>query len=457
MYTYETAVTKSIATFQDWKNIPAPARGELVRVFGDILRVSKETIAQAITSSMYKTIRESRGEVQEAIDMCDFAVGLSRQLYGVTMPSERPEHRLQELWLPLGPVGVITAFNFPCAVWAWNFCLAAVCGNTVLWKPSEKSPNVAHLMHQAWQEACVIKNMEQFIDVSIVLSDEVASGKLLASDSRIPLISATGSVKMGMQVASIVGARLGKCLLELGGNNVVIVSDKADLDLAVKGCVFGVVGTTGQRCTSTRRIIAHESIIDQLIDKMHAAFKTVIMGDPMDEDVLVGPVIDQDVSYAYGDAIFAAMQAGAEVIYGDQEFHFENDDRTYLLPTIVRTDKHLAVMDEETFAPIVYVMPYKTLDEALELANCVKQGLSSSIFTDSVLESEYFLKNSYTGIVNINTGTSGAEIGGAFGGEKDTGGGRESGSDSWKAYMRRVTSTVNFSGKLPLAQGIKFE
>lgn len=458
MDTYDHKVQKAQVTFKRWKNVPAPVRGEMVRVFGEVLREQKEDIARSITRSMYKTIRESRGEVQEVIDMCDFAVGMSRQLYGLTMPSERPDHRLQELWLPLGVVGVITAFNFPCAVWGWNFCLAAICGDTVVWKPSDKSKGVAERMHQAWEEVCLRMKKPEFIDVSTVLDDSLQSGKLLCDDPRIALVSATGSVRMGRDVAKNVGARLGKLLLELGGNNSAVVSEKADLDLAIKGCVFGAVGTTGQRCTTLRRVFVHRSVFKAFVEKMIAAYKTIRIGDPLDEDVLIGPLVDETAYKAMTFTMSRAQLQGALGSFGgDRIYPVDNDDRVYVSPCIITSEQHLPVMTEETFAPVLFVMPYDDINRAIDRANSVQQGLSSCIFTDSVLESELFLRESYTGLVNINAGPSGAEIGGAFGGEKDTGGGRESGSDAWKNYMRRVTSTVNFSGEMPLAQGISFD
>lgn len=459
MYEYDEAIQKSQNMFYEWKNIPAPARGEMIRVFGEVLRERKETIAQTITNSMYKTIRESRGEVQEVIDMCDFAVGLSRQLYGLTISSERPNHRLQELWMPLGVVGVITAFNFPCAVWGWNFCLAAVCGDTVVWKPSNKAKGVAAQMQLAWEEACLRTFHLEFTDVSIVLEDDVEYGIFLSGDNRIALVSATGSVAMGRAVATKVGERLGRVLLELGGNNSAIISEKANLNLAVKGCMFSAVGTTGQRCTSLRRVFVHESIHNEFVNKMIAAYNTIKIGDPFDEDVLMGPLIDEQAFDTMQRAIICAQVEGAHHVHGGDRVYVElsDDSPIHVSPAIILTNYHLPIMSEETFAPILYVMPYSDLKHAIEYANCVDQGLSSCIFTDSILESEQFLRDSYTGIVNINVGTSGAEIGGAFGGEKDTGGGRESGSDAWKTYMRRVTSTVNYSDEMPLAQGITFE
>lgn len=456
---YNTQVEQSIELFNKWKNVPAPQRGELIRVYGNTLRTHKETIARSITTSVYKTIRESRGEVQEVIDMCDFATGLSRQMYGLTMPSERPNHRIQEQWLPLGPVGVITAFNFPAAVWGWNFCLASVCGNTTLWKPSDKAVTVADLMQLAWEQACAQANMLEYKDLNAVVNADIETGQAMADDVRLPLISATGSVTMGRNVGARVAARLGRALLELGGNNAAIISQHADLDLAVKGCVFGAVGTTGQRCTTLRRAFVHESIIDTFVEKMVAAYCTIKIGDPMDEDVLLGPLVSLSAHTQMEMALNqSVVEAGRHCIqYGGTRLYMNNDERVYVTPAIVRTEKYITPMMKETFAPILYVMPYKTIEEAIELANRSHEGLSGSIFTNNVVEAELFMRESYTGLANVNTGTSGAEIGGAFGGEKWTGGGRESGSDAWKNYMRRATSTINFSGQLPLAQGITFE
>ena len=455
---YELTIERAIHVSNIWKHVPAPQRGELIRLYGEVLREQKEKLARAITVSIWKTIRESRGEVQEAIDMCDFAVGLSRQLYGLTMPSERPEHRLQETWQPFGVVGVISAFNFPCAVFAWNFCLAAVCGNAIVWKPSEKSPGVAIPMQMAWDEACDRFGHPEFRDVFSLISGGVEVGKQLCEDKRIALISATGSVRMGKQVAQTVGARLGKVLLELGGNNSAIVSDKCDLGLAVKGCVFGAVGTTGQRCTTLRRVFVHENICDEFVAKMITAYKTIKIGNPLDEEVLIGPLVDEEAYNQMFNAIKKAKEQGALGIFGgDRIYPVKDDNRTYVTPCIITSDSQLPIMQEETFAPVLYVIPYSDIHKAISMSNDVSQGLSSCIFTNDVRESELFVRDSYTGLINVNTSPSGAEIGGAFGGEKDTGGGRESGSDAWKNYMRRVTSAINFSGKLPLAQGIKFD
>ena len=442
-----------------WKQVPAPRRGEIIRTFGQVLRERKEEISQAITRDMGKTIRESRGEVQEAIDMCDFSVGLSRQLYGLTMPSERPNHRLQETWQPLGVVAVITAFNFPVAVWAWNFCVAAVAGNAVIWKPSLKGETCAQLTHEAWLEALYRERMMEHEHVNQMCWGGADKARQLAENSKVNLVSATGSEGMGAEVGSTVLRRLGKVLLELGGNNASIVSEHADVDLAVKGSVFAAVGTSGQRCTSLRRLIVHESLIDQVIDKMTRAYATIKIGHPLEEETLMGPLVSEAAYNSMQDTLAVCRNQGGTIVCGGERLEVldPNPWGPYVTPCIVRADKHMLIMNEETFAPVLYVIPYKTLDEAIDLANCVRQGLSSSIYTQDVNEAERFLAESYTGIVNINTSTSGAEIGGAFGGEKSTGGGRESGSDAWKAYMRRVTSVINYSGELPLAQGIKFE
>jgi aldehyde dehydrogenase (NAD+) len=459
--TVNDIITQAKQAFELWRKVPAPRRGEVIRTFGQVLRERKETISEAITRDMGKTIRESRGEVQEAIDMCDFAVGLSRQLYGLTMPSERPGHRLQESWQPLGVVAVITAFNFPVAVWSWNFCLAAVAGNSVIWKPSVKGQECASLTHAAWLEALRREDMVVHGNVNQMCYGNVEEARALADSPRVSLVSATGSEGMGAEVGSTVLRRLGKVLLELGGNNASIVSQHADIDMAVKGSVFAAVGTSGQRCTSLRRLIVHSSVIDEVIDRMSKAYATIKIGHPLDEATLMGPLVGESSYNSMQAALAEVRGQGGTIVYGGERLtQFDNDSNSwgpYVTPCIVRTDTHMPIMYQETFAPILYVMPYETLDEAIELANCVRQGLSSSIYTQDVNEAEYFMAESYTGIVNVNTSTSGAEIGGAFGGEKSTGGGRESGSDAWKAYMRRVTSVINYSGELPLAQGIKFE
>jgi len=460
MITVDKVVEQAQLAHQAWRQIPAPRRGEIIRTFGEVLRERKEDISRAITQDMGKTIRESRGEVQEAIDMCDFAVGLSRQLYGLTMPSERPNHRLQETWQPLGVVGVVTAFNFPVAVWAWNFCIAAVAGNAVIWKPSLNGQNSARITHEAWKAALYRERMFDYEDVNQMLYGGIEQAQELANHPGVSLISATGSECMGREVGSTVLRRLGRVLLELGGNNASIVSEHADIDLAVKGSVFAAVGTSGQRCTSLRRLIVHASVIDRVIERMVRAYSTIQIGDPFKELTLMGPLVSEAAYNSMQNALAEAQDQGGTIVYGGNKLEAVSSTSIwgpYVTPCIVRADHHMPVMNNETFAPILYVIPYNTLDEAIELANCVRQGLSSSIYTQDVNEAERFMAESYTGIVNVNTSTSGAEIGGAFGGEKATGGGRESGSDSWKAYMRRVTTVINYSGELPLAQGIKFE
>lgn len=451
----KATVDSSTCTFRRWKNVPAPVRGELIRKFGNTLRENKEDLAITITRTVGKTIRESRGEVQEAIDMCDFAVGLSRQLYGLTMPSERPDHRIEELWLPLGPIGVITAFNFPVAVWAWNFCIAAVCGNTVIWKPSPKADDVASHVQYLWNQTCTLHDADEWKHLNIVICSSNEAGIELAKSTGVPLISATGSVEMGKVIAPIVASRLGRTILELGGNNAAVVSKHADVDLAVKGCVFSVVGTSGQRCTSLRRIFVHEDVVEAFTFKLISACSTIVAGDPADEGTLMGPLVDYHAYTAMSRAIDQAISQGGKILHGGETEVIEGGE--YPVTCIITADEPIEIMRKETFAPIVYIVPYKDFNTALEYVNNVPQGLSASIFTNDFTEAQLFQREAVAGIVNVNTGTSGAEIGGAFGGEKDTGGGRESGSDAWKAYMRRVTSTLNFSGQLPLAQGIKFE
>ncbi len=477
---YETtaqAVDHSYEIWKQWRELPAPQRGEIVRRFGDILRRHKPVIVQRLTETIHKTTRESQGEVQEAIDMCDFAVGLSRQLYGLTMPSERPQHRIQEVWQPLGPVVVITAFNFPIAVWAWNFCLAVICGNTVIWKPSELDRSLHEIMHLAWGRACKEFGRPEFADVSIIHTGGKDIAQQLAANPKVALVSATGSVQMGQEIGQIVAKRLGRCLLELGGNNAVVVSEHADLDLAIKGTVFGAVGTTGQRCTTTRRAFVHERKFYEFLDRIRAAYKTIKIGDPKEERVLIGPLINEEAyqrmervlldncgwGHDLGNPspetlldLFDGLK-GMYLLCGGDRILISGDDRVYVSPSIIVSKFQSEIMKQETFAPILYVMPYKTLDEAIDLVNDTPYGLSAAIFTNNVLEAEKFMRDVYCGIVNVNTSTSGAEIGGAFGGEKNTGGGRESGSDSWKNYMRRCTSTINYSGELPLAQGIEFK
>ncbi|WP_298744839.1 aldehyde dehydrogenase family protein [uncultured Brevundimonas sp.] len=451
----EAVVARAAAAFDRWKRVPAPRRGELVRLLGEELRASKSDLARLVTLEAGKIVSEGLGEVQEMIDVCDFAVGLSRQLYGLTLPSERPGHHMRETWQPLGPVLVISAFNFPVAVWAWNACLALVCGDPVIWKPSEKT-----LLSALATQAILDRALARFGDAPEGLAQVVIGGReagaALAADARIPLVSATGSTRMGKAVARTVAARLGRSLLELGGNNAMIVTPSADLDMAVRAIAFSAVGTCGQRCTSLRRLLVHESIADALIARLGAAYETLPIGDPREDGVLVGPLIDEDAFGAFETALRRAADEGGEVVVGGERV---DRDGVYVRPAIVRMPAQTAVVRHETFAPILYVLTWSDFDAAVAMQNAVPQGLSSCVFTDSVREAEQFLSawGSDCGIANVNIGPSGAEIGGAFGGEKDTGGGRESGSDAWKAYMRRQTQTVNFSRDLPLAQGVRFD
>lgn len=451
----EAAVARSVEAFSAWRRVPAPRRGELVRLFGEELRAAKADLARLVTLEAGKIVSEGLGEVQEMIDVCDFAVGLSRQLYGLTLPSERPGHHMRETWQPLGPVLVISAFNFPVAVWAWNACLALVCGDPVIWKPSEKTPLTA-LATQAVFERAVARFGDAPEGLSQVVIGGRDAGEALAADPRIPLVSATGSTRMGRAVAQTVAARLGRSLLELGGNNAMIVTPSADLELAARAIAFSAVGTCGQRCTSLRRLLVHESVAEPLVARLKAAYETLPVGDPREDGVLVGPLIDADAAEAFDAALAQAAEQGGKIVAGGGRVE---RDGVYVRPAIVRMPAQTQVVMHETFAPILYVLTWSNFDEAVEMQNAAPQGLSSCVFTDSVREAEQFLSawGSDCGIANVNIGPSGAEIGGAFGGEKDTGGGRESGSDAWKAYMRRQTQTVNFSRDLPLAQGVRFE
>ena len=454
--TVETAIATATEAFAAWRRVPAPRRGELVRLLGEELRTAKDDLARLVTLEAGKITSEGAGEVQEMIDVCEFAVGLSRQLYGLTMPSERPGHHMRETWQPLGPVAVITAFNFPVAVWAWNAALALVCGDPVIWKPSDKTSLVA-LAVQAVVERAVARFGEDAPEgLNQVLVGGAEVGQALARDPRIPLVSATGSTRMGKAVAVDVAGRLGRSLLELGGNNAMIVAPGADLDLAVRAIAFSAVGTCGQRCTSLRRLLVHEDLAEGLIARLKAAYETLPVGDPRDDGTLIGPLIDEASADAMAAALDQAVAEGGEVVTGGQGL---DRDGAYVRPAIVRMPEQSAIVRHETFAPILYVMTWRELDQAIAMQNDVPQGLSSCIFTDSVRQAETFLSawGSDCGIANVNIGPSGAEIGGAFGGEKDTGGGRESGSDAWKAYMRRQTQTVNFSTALPLAQGVRFD
>jgi aldehyde dehydrogenase (NAD+) len=450
---YQRIVKESVEVFRAWHLAPAPKRGELVRLIGQALRKKKDQLGTLVSLEVGKIKAEGDGEVQEMIDMADFAVGQSRMLYGATMQSERPAHRMTEQWHPLGPVGVITAFNFPVAVWAWNAFLAAIAGDTVIWKPSPKVPLCAIAIQQICNR--VMQQQGYSGIFSLFITDQTSLADTMVQDQRLPLISFTGSVPVGRRVASIVGQRLGRTLLELSGNNAVIVDETADLAMAVRAILFGNVGTAGQRCTSTRRLLIHGSRYDELVGKLVKAYAQIHIGNPLDQDVLMGPLIDQAAVESYRAAIDEIKNEGGQILCGGQVL---NRLGHFVEPTVVRAQNHWPVVQRETFAPILYVMTFRTMDEAIALQNGVPQGLSSAMFTNDVRNSERFLSaaGSDCGIANINIGTSGAEIGGAFGGEKETGGGREAGSDAWKAYMRRQTNTVNWGTELPLAQGIKF-
>jgi len=455
----DAAVKRAVVAFEAWRDVPAPRRGELVRLLGEELRGEKEALGALVTLEVGKIAQEGLGEVQEMIDICDFAVGLSRQLYGKSIASERPGHRLTETWHPLGPVAVISAFNFPVAVWSWNAALALVCGNPVIWKPSERTPLTAMATTSLLRRAA-----DRFGEVPNGLFELVLGGAdravQLADDERIPLVSATGSTAMGKAIAPRIAARVGRSLLELGGNNAAIVAPSADLDLVVRAVLFAAVGTAGQRCTSLRRLIVHESVADDLVARLEAAYRSVPIGDPREEGTLVGPLVTGEAFGRMEAALGQARDEGGEVVVGGGRAHADRwPEAWYAEPTIVRMPAQSDVMAQETFAPILYVLTYRELAEALALQNGVPQGLASSIFTTDLREAERFLAaaGSDCGIANVNIAPSGAEIGGAFGGEKETGGGRESGSDAWRAYMRRQTATVNFTNELPLAQGIRFD
>ena len=446
------------AAFLGWRTVPAPVRGELVRRFGNELRNHKAQLARLVTIEAGKVTQEALGEVQEMIDICDFAVGLSRQLHGLTIASERPGHHMRETWHPMGVCGIVTAFNFPVAVWAWNAALALVCGNAVVWKPSEKTPLTALAVQAIFER--VAADFDDAPDgLSAVLLGSQELGRMLADDARVAIVSATGSTAMGGDVSRRVAQRFGRCILELSGNNAAIVTPAADLDLAVRAILFAAVGTTGQRCTTLRRAIAHSKIADQLVDRLKKAYDRVPIGNPLDEGVLLGPLIDQRAYAAMESALQQARKEGNQVFGGERVAIPNLEGGYYVRPALVEMPGQSDLVRRETFAPILYVLRYRDLDEAIALNNDVKQGLSSSIFTNDLREAEHFLgaTGSDCGIANVNIGTSGAEIGGAFGGEKETGGGRESGSDAWKGYMRRSTNTVNFSRDLPLAQGIRFD
>ena len=451
---YEAVMAAAVESFKEWRMVPAPKRGLFVRDLGDALREKKDALGKLVTLEMGKIVQEGWGEVQEMIDICDFSLGLSRQLYGLTMHSERPMHRMYEQWHPLGVVGVISAFNFPVAVWSWNAAIAAICGDVTLWKPSSEAPLTGIAIQNICNDVMKAHNLQGVFN--LVIGRGSVIGERLINDRRIPLVSATGSCEMGYRIGKVVGERLGGTILELGGNNAIIVDETADLDLAVPAILFGAVGTAGQRCTTTRRVILHKSIAGEFTERLVNAYKQVRIGDPLDENILMGPLVNEAAIEIMMQAIEVIKEAGGEVIYGGRRI-----DRTgfFVEPAIVKAQHHWKIVHEETFAPILYLIEYEDFEDAIEWHNEVPQGLSSAIFTTNLLHSERFLSHmgSDCGIANVNIGTSGAEIGGAFGGEKETGGGRESGSDAWKAYMRRQTNTINWSKELPLAQGIKFE
>ncbi len=454
----DQAISAAQNAQKQWQKTPAPLRGEVVRQFGNALREHKADLGALVSYEMGKSYQEGLGEVQEMIDICDFAVGQSRMLYGMTTHSERPNHRMFEQWHPMGVVGIISAFNFPVAVWAWNTALAWIAGNACVWKPSEKSTLCAIACQNIWSQVAEANNVPAAI--SCVISGRADIGQQLCEDHRVPLVSATGSTRMGKAVAQTVAARLGKSLLELGGNNAVIISQHADLKMVIPATVFGAVGTCGQRCTSTRRLIIHESIYPQVKEALVSAYAQLRIGDPLDEKNHVGPLTDKDAVSMYLNALESvSQQGGTFLVEGGVLTGDAYESGCYVKPAIAEVNNEMQIVQDETFAPILYIMPYKTIEEAIALQNDVAQGLSSAIMTNHVRESELFLSanGSDCGIANVNIGTSGAEIGGAFGGEKETGGGRESGSDAWKAYMRRQTNTINYGDSLPLAQGIKFD
>ncbi len=450
---YTKVVNDSIEAQKKWRNVPAPVRGELIRKFGNNLRENLVSLGKGVTRESKKILVEGIGEIQEVIDMCDFAVGLSRQLYGKTMPSERQDHRLQEIWNPLGVVGVITAFNFPVAPWGWNFCLAIVCGNSVVWKPSPKTMEVSYLCKKIWDETAETEDQCKLLEI---VDGDVNEAKWMAQDKRIQLLSATGSCEMGKALAPLVSERMGKGLYELGGNNAMIVSEHANLDLAVRAIVFSAVGTCGQRCTTLRRLIVHKSKYDELLERLKKSYASLPIGDPIKRENLVGPLINNQALDKMQGVLNECKEKGYTIHGGEPLTELGEG---FVKPAIVEVPEQCDIVRTETFAPILYAMKYTELDEAIAIQNDVDQGLSSCIFTDNIQEAETFIsaQGSDCGIVNINIGPSGAEIGGAFGGEKDTGGGRESGSDAWKQYMKRTTVTTNYGKDLPLAQGITFD
>ena len=455
---YEKVMQAATAAFKGWRLRPAPLRGEIVRQYGEKLRAYKQSLGELVSYEMGKSLQEGLGEVQEMIDICDFAVGLSRQLHGLTMHSERPGHRMYEQYHPLGVVGIISAFNFPVAVWNWNTALAWISGDTCVWKASEKSPLCGIACQNIWSEVANENNLPE--GISCIINGDYKVGEMMTVDNRLPLISATGSTRMGRIVGATVAERFGKSLLELGGNNAIIITPNADLEITIIGALFGAVGTCGQRCTSTRRLIIHKSVYEEVKNKLAKAYTQIVIGNPLDESNHVGPLIDKDAVNMYLSAIEKAKEEGGNVLVeGGVLEGVGYESGCYVRPVIIEAENHFEIVQHETFAPILYIMKYSTLDEAIEMQNGVKQGLSSAIMTTNLREAEKFLSTagSDCGISNVNIGTSGAEIGGAFGGEKETGGGRESGSDAWKIYMRRQTNTINYTEELPLAQGIKFD
>jgi aldehyde dehydrogenase (NAD+) len=455
---YDKVVSQAKAAFKEWRMIPAPHRGEIIRKIGLELRKFKKPLGMLVSWEMGKVYQEGQGEVQEMIDICDFAVGLSRQLYGFTMHSERPEHRMYDQYHPLGIVGVVSAFNFPVAVWSWNAMIGLACGDVILWKPSSKVLLCSIAVHKIIAGVLKENQVPEGV-VSLVATSSKYLGDDLFNDTSLPLISFTGSTKIGKRAGRLIGERLGRSILELGGNNAIIVTPEANMELALRAVVFGAVGTTGQRCTSTRRIILHNSVFDTFRDRLVQIYKSLRIGDPLDPNVHVGPMIDRQATESFFKAIENVRNSGGKIIYGGTPYKMpDHESGCYVVPCIAEAENHYPVVQEETFAPLLYLIRYHTLEEAIELHNSVPQGLSSAIFSNNLLETEVFLSHagSDCGIANVNIGTSGAEIGGAFGGEKDTGGGRESGSDAWKAYMRRQTNTINYGKELPLAQGVEF-
>jgi len=455
---YEATIQKAQEAFKVWRKVPAPKRGDIIRQLGDALSANKDALGRLVSYEMGKSLQEGWGEVQEMIDICYFGEGLSRQLYGLTMHSERPNHRMYEQWHPLGIVGVISAFNFPVAVWSWNAVIAMVCGDVCVWKPSEKTPLCSIACQNILQKVLKANDLPE--GISCIINGDYKIGEWMTNDARVPLVSATGSTRMGKIVSGVVASRLGKTILELGGNNAIIVTPNADLNIVILGACFGAVGTAGQRCTSTRRLIIHESVYDEVKTKLAKAYQQLNIGNPLDVNNHVGPLIDKMAVDNYLQSIQKVKEQGGKFVVEGGVLEGEGyESGCYVKPCIAEVENHYPIVQHETFAPILYLIKYKTIEEAIDLQNGVPQGLSSAIMTNNLREAELFLSTagSDCGIANVNIGTSGAEIGGAFGGEKETGGGRESGSDAWKAYMRRQTNTINYSTELPLAQGIKFE